>query len=210
MSHHNSPTEVSTSAPAPTTPATDPQQLPEITRFITTHDANGTAVFSSAFPDQVSRTTVPGALFTLAYATDTFPLDLNSDRDLTAYQHYLEHSPGLAISTGSVCRIVDIGPDVASAMHRTVSIDYGVVLEGEVELILDSGETRRLKRGDLAIQRGTNHAWKNATRTVDENGQERAGWARMLYVLLPILPLQVEGGEQLTESVDGMGVAKST
>ncbi|KAE8136115.1 hypothetical protein BDV38DRAFT_284358 [Aspergillus pseudotamarii] len=112
-------------------------------------------------------------------------------------------------TAGSVCRIVDIGPDVTSAMHRTFSIDYGVVLEGEVELILDSEETRRLKRGDMAIQRGTNHAWRNVTRTVDENGQ-RAGWARMLYVLLPILPLQLEGGERLTESVDGMGVARST
>ena len=46
-------------------------------------------------------------------------------------------------------------------MHRTVSLDYGVVLEGEVELVLDSGETRLMKRGDVSVQRGTNHAWRN-------------------------------------------------
>jgi hypothetical protein len=136
-------------------------------------------------------------------------VDLSSDRDFTAYEQYLENNPGLAISTGSVCRIVDIGPEITSAMHRTVSIDYGVVLEGEVELILESGETRRLSRGDIAIQRGTNHAWKNVTRRVGEDGRQEAGWARMLYVLLPVLPVKVQG-EVLGESVVGMGVADSS
>jgi len=46
-------------------------------------------------------------------------------------------------------------------MHRTVSLDYGIVLEGDVELVLDSGEKRAMKQGDVAIQRGTNHAWRN-------------------------------------------------
>lgn len=53
-----------------------------------------------------------------------------------------------------------MSPGLLSPMHRTVSLDYGVVLEGEVELVLDSGETRVLKRGDVAIQRGTCHAWR--------------------------------------------------
>ncbi|RBR22531.1 hypothetical protein FVER53590_25055 [Fusarium verticillioides] len=38
-------------------------------------------------------------------------------------------------------------------MHRTLSIDYGVVIEGEMELVLDSGENRAMKRGDVAVQR---------------------------------------------------------
>jgi hypothetical protein len=45
-------------------------------------------------------------------------------------------------------------------MHRTETLDYGIVLEGEVTLILDGGETR-LTAGDVAIQRGTSHAWAN-------------------------------------------------
>jgi len=45
-------------------------------------------------------------------------------------------------------------------MHRTETIDYGIVLEGEVVLILDTGETT-VRAGDIVIQRGTNHAWAN-------------------------------------------------
>ena len=71
-------------------------------------------------------------------------------------------------------------------MHRTQSLDYGVVLEGEVEMILDGGETRLLRRGDVAVQRGTNHAWRNTSETE---------WARMLFVLLASEKVMVAGKE---------------
>ena len=45
-------------------------------------------------------------------------------------------------------------------MHRTETIDYGIVLEGELTLILDIGETT-LRAGDIVVQRGTNHGWAN-------------------------------------------------
>jgi hypothetical protein len=45
-------------------------------------------------------------------------------------------------------------------MHRTETIDYGIVLDGEVTLILDLGETV-VRAGDIVIQRGTNHGWAN-------------------------------------------------
>jgi uncharacterized cupin superfamily protein len=45
-------------------------------------------------------------------------------------------------------------------MHRTETIDYGIVLEGEVTLIMDEGETV-VRAGDIVIQRGTNHGWSN-------------------------------------------------
>lgn len=47
-------------------------------------------------------------------------------------------------------------------MHRTQTLDYGIVLEGELTLILDRGETT-IRAGDIIIQRGTNHAWANRT-----------------------------------------------
>lgn len=56
-------------------------------------------------------------------------------------------------------------PGAVSPMHRTVSLDYGVVLEGEIELELDSGEKRRLPRGDIFVQRGTAHLWRNPSET---------------------------------------------
>jgi uncharacterized cupin superfamily protein len=45
-------------------------------------------------------------------------------------------------------------------MHRTETIDYGIVLEGEIVLIMDEGETT-VRAGDIVIQRGTNHGWAN-------------------------------------------------
>jgi quercetin dioxygenase-like cupin family protein len=47
-------------------------------------------------------------------------------------------------------------------MHRTQTIDYGIVIEGELTLVVDRGETT-IKAGDIIIQRGTNHAWANRT-----------------------------------------------
>ena len=58
-------------------------------------------------------------------------------------------------------------------MHRTETIDYAVVLEGEITLILDEGEVS-LKAGDVCIQRGTSHAWSN------RSGKP----VKMLYVLM--------------------------
>ena len=47
-------------------------------------------------------------------------------------------------------------------MHRTETIDYGIVLEGELVLIMDEGETT-VRPGDIVVQRGTNHGWANRT-----------------------------------------------
>jgi len=63
-----------------------------------------------------------------------------------------------------------------TAMHRTWTIDYNVVLSGELVLILESGEVT-LKAGDAVVQRNTLHAWRNNS-TTDP--------IRWLAVLLPI------------------------
>ena len=59
-------------------------------------------------------------------------------------------------------------------MHRTESVDYGVVLEGEVTLVLDDGSATTIGRGDLVVQRGTDHAWENRS----------SGWTQILFVLV--------------------------
>ena len=58
-------------------------------------------------------------------------------------------------------------------MHRTETVDYGILLSGEVWLVVDEGETR-LAPGDVVVQRGTNHAWSNRTEET----------ARMAFVLV--------------------------
>jgi len=86
-------------------------------------------------------------------------------------------------------------------MHRTVSLDYGIVLIGNVELILEDGVTKLLRTGDVCIQRGTNHAWRNASGTE---------WARMVYVLQPSLPIEING-KMLEEDLGHMtGVRQSS
>jgi hypothetical protein len=58
-------------------------------------------------------------------------------------------------------------------MHRTRSIDYGIVLEGEIYMILDDGEVK-LQAGDIVVQRGTDHGWENRSERV----------ARMAFILV--------------------------
>ena len=58
-------------------------------------------------------------------------------------------------------------------MHRTQTLDYGIVLEGEITLVLDKAETL-IKAGDIVIQRGTNHAWANRSGNV----------CRMAFILI--------------------------
>lgn len=170
--------------------------LPSIHRYITTHDDHGKAVFHTSIPERLPLDpTDQTARFGLGYVTDKSPVDFTGEVDLATYQKYQAKPPGIVIPGGTVLRIVDIAPGQTSPMHRTVSLDYGVVLEGVVELILDSGEVRTMNRGDVAVQRGTMHAWRNAA------GGDR--WARMLYVLQESKPIEVEGGK-LGEDYGGM------
>ena len=61
---------------------------------------------------------------------------------------------------GTVIRINELPPGAGSPMHRTQTVDYGIVLDGEVVLVLDDSETV-LRAGDVVVQRGTNHRWEN-------------------------------------------------
>ncbi|KAH7073286.1 hypothetical protein FB567DRAFT_537438 [Paraphoma chrysanthemicola] len=162
-----------------------PNTLPKVKRHITTHDpSTKKAIFSDVVSSDLKFDRIPSAAFGLGYVTKGAPVELNDDADLKVYKPYLEKAPGLVAAGGTILRFVDMEPGVTSPMHRTVSLDYGVVLEGEIELVLDSGETRTMTRGDVAIQRGTMHAWRNLSQT---------SWARMMYVLQESKPLEIEG-----------------
>ena len=69
--------------------------------------------------------------------------------------------------------INEMPPGAGSPMHRTETVDYGIVLDGEVVLVLDDSETV-LRAGDVVVQRGTSHRWENRS----------AGPARMAFVLV--------------------------
>lgn len=178
----------------------EPSPLPNIIRHITDHDDKGKAIISSTIAPESTWTGTPGATFFLGYCTTQFPVEMSDNKDITKYSEYLSSPPGLVIPGGNVLRVVDMKPGHTSPMHRTTSLDYGVVLEGEVELILDGGEKKIMKRGDICVQRATNHAWRNCSETE---------WARMMYVLTEAKPIMVNG-KPLEEDLGGMeGVRKS-
>ncbi|KAF2401009.1 hypothetical protein EJ06DRAFT_530091 [Trichodelitschia bisporula] len=175
--------------------------LRPVNRFITMHNDEGKAIFSTAVPDESKMNPLPDNLgFALSYATQGFPVDTAGDADIENYKKYLASPPGLSTSGGTILRHVDFVPGEMHAMHRTVSLDYGVVLEGEIECVLDSGETRHLKRGDVCVQRGTMHAWRNPSPTE---------WCRMLFVLQPCKPIEVAGKVLKEELGTAVGIRGS-
>lgn len=131
--------------------------LPPVQRVVTGHDTSGRAVFKSE--DLTPTRTIPSgdAAFLLIWTTPTVPADNNDETD---GRH---REAGLTLKGGSVIRIVDMLPGKESPMHRTNSIDYGIVLDGEIELELDDGATKTVRQGGIIIQRGTNHLWRNRT-----------------------------------------------
>lgn len=170
-------------------------KLPKIHRYITAHNEEGKAIFSDKFDEESKMVSNPDNIaFALSYTTKGLPIDMENDKDLEAYGSYLKNTPGLVVPGGTVLRHVDIPPSMECTMHRTVSLDFGCVIEGEVECLLDSGERRLMKRGDVCIQRGTMHQWINHSKTE---------WTRMLFVLQESQPLKI-AGQQFEEELAGM------
>lgn len=184
----------------PTPQANDGQistGLPETFTHVTTHDPlTKKSIFHSSRPATWAAHSDQMA-FNLGYTTSTFPVDINEGRDIAAHDSIVaENKLGLVNQGGTVLRTVDFAPGYECIQHRTQSLDYGIVLEGKVEAILDSGEKRVITRGDVIIQRGTMHSWKNASETE---------WARMIFVLQEAKEIVVGGevlGEELREAAE--------
>ena len=96
----------------------------------------------------------PGALYSVIWSSEGFPANNDGDADPSGKKI------GTTISDGTVFRIVSFGPGVAPRNHRTDSIDYAVVMSGEIDMELDVGKVH-LKAGDVLVQRGTIHNWVN-------------------------------------------------
>jgi len=149
-------------------------------RVVTGHDAGGKAIVVADGPAPNIRLRSSGIQSTLAWVTEGTPADIAGTADRA------ERDIGVAPPpSGSVLRIVDFPPVVADAAidhaavtremgleqgsgnpprhaftHRTRSIDYAVVLEGEIDMLLDDSQVH-LRAGDIVVQQGTNHAWVN-------------------------------------------------
>jgi len=174
----------------------------QVRRVVTGHDKNGKAIVLSdgPVPTVHSNPIRPGQMSFEVWKTKAMPVPLARDEpEPTAGPRSLQPPPMGALlrisevppeseatrnlTPGEARELFrKSGAGEASTfgrggrhpmMHRTETVDYAVVLEGEITLLLDEGDVN-LKAGDVVIQRGTNHAWSNRSgKTV-----------RMLYVLI--------------------------
>ena len=147
-----------------------------VRRVVTGHrDGKAVVLFDSAAPNQKLRQ-ASGLVSTLLWVTDETPADMAGHADRSLREIGVPPPPN-----GTIFRVVDFPPESGArsreailkemgvsdqggarhaAMHRTKSVDYAVVLEGEIDMLLDDSEVH-LTAGDVLVQQGTNHAWVN-------------------------------------------------
>jgi mannose-6-phosphate isomerase-like protein (cupin superfamily) len=153
-------------------------------RVVTGHDAQGRSIFFLCDePAPVMLEKSGGVRLTELWATSECPAAISGNADKAKRPRRIEPDP-----MGSVFRVVEYPPDSERlkslkpeehyaamgaqpaarearrhpGMHRTRTIDYAIVVSGEIYAVLDDAEVL-LKAGDVLIQRGTNHAWSNRT-----------------------------------------------
>jgi len=144
----------------------------QIRRVVTGHDEQGRA--KVLIDEQVKNVISmrPGANSSVIWSSEGFPVDNDSNTDPSGKKI------ATTIDNGSVFRIVSFQPGVSPRNHRTDSIDYAVVMSGEIDMELDIG-TVHLKAGDVLVQRGTVHNWVN-------NGKEPCVIAFALISAKPV------------------------
>src|SRR5580698_1046130 len=138
-------------------------------RVVTGHDQAGKSVFLSDGPPPVSRKAPDGANFHELWSTSAAPAQLSATEPDPATGPVTVPPP----AHGTKIRVHSFPPGVVSPVHRTESVDYGIVIDGEMVLALDDSETV-LRQGDVVVQRGTSHRWENRSGQV----------ARMVFVLV--------------------------
>jgi quercetin dioxygenase-like cupin family protein len=126
-------------------------------RIVTGHDEQGRSVVLSDAPTPRNHENQFG-IFHELWNTSAMPAPVASREEAEPTERPLVTPPD---PHGTIVRITVIKAGEASPMHRTQSIDYGIVLEGEIWLVLDDGSETLLRPGDVCIQRGTDHAWVN-------------------------------------------------
>ena len=173
--------------------------LPDIRRIVTANRADGTSYIAEDAPATAIRTVAerPGYRAVNVWRTTEAPASISAEDSIGKHQGILPPKGG-----GTILRIIDFPPEpqdpqerrrrIAATfggifkdaahdqregkhpgMHTTQTVDYAIVLEGEIYAVMDEGETL-MRAGDVLVQRGTNHAWANRS----------ANTARIAFVLI--------------------------
>jgi quercetin dioxygenase-like cupin family protein len=129
----------------------------QLRRVVTGHDARGKAVVSmdTVIASRAGRFDT-GTHVQEFWQTDSLP-PRQDGGDAVA-----ERTGVTPMPRGSIVRVLHIPPGAkGDELHRTATIDYFVVMDGEVEMTLDDGKFVALKKGDTIVMRNTNHGWRN-------------------------------------------------
>ncbi|KAJ7080071.1 hypothetical protein C8R43DRAFT_1177217 [Mycena crocata] len=163
--------------------------LPGPRLVVTGHASDGTSVFTFDDTRKPFAPFGPASVhFTSFHATATMPA--SNTAPFPELAGVLPHCP----SEGVLFAMTDYPPGGAvPLMHRTQTLDYAVVLSGEIVLSLDGGEEKTVKTGEMMVQRGANHAWINRTNEV----------CRILFVMVGAEKIVLEDGTALEETVFG-------
>src|ERR1700751_3333232 len=154
------------------------QKLPPIRRVVTGHDRNNVAKVIMDGPATNAKAGASGATSTLIWTTDSTPADCPVGEDSEDLGARIIGTP--PPENGSRFAVITFPPGNPGRMHRTETIDYVVVMEGELDMDMDDS-TVKLRAGDVMVQRGTNHAWVNRGKQV----------ARAAFVLIDAKPLGI-------------------
>lgn len=127
---------------------------PIIRRVVTGHDATGKAVVAIDDIPANWRSPRPGSAGCVFWTTDCVPADNSAQQDAAFAD------PKECLPNGSVFRIIEYRPGCAARVHRTSTLDYAIVLSGEIDMELDDTVVH-LTAGDVLVQRGTVHNWVN-------------------------------------------------
>lgn len=148
----------------------------QVRRVVTGHDADGRALVKI---DEISKNVISrraGQTSCVIWTTESFPVNNTGDDDGGARE------VGTTLNNGTVFRVVEFGPGVAPRNHRTDSIDYAVVVSGEIDMEIDDSVVH-LKAGDVVVQRGTIHNWAN----------RGTAPCTIAFVLIDAKPVEING-----------------
>src|SRR5690242_19638166 len=126
----------------------------QLRRVVTGHDDNGHAEVKI---DEISKNLVSArsdSMVSVVWTTESFAVDNTGVTD----EGLLKTAKTL--KNGTVFRVVEFAPGIVPRVHRTDSVDYAVVISGEIDMVLDNSVVH-LKAGDVLVQRGTIHNWVN-------------------------------------------------
>jgi uncharacterized cupin superfamily protein len=133
-----------------------------VRRVVTGHDANGKAVVAS---DErltaVSRRIGANISGCEMWSTDRMPVDNSAEAAAAQRAGFVKRYNYVGSGEGTTFRITEWAPGHARFTHRTETVDYAILLSGEIDLELENNEVVHLKPGDVVIQRGTTHTWVN-------------------------------------------------